>query len=119
MERLKWRTEDARLQRHASVLRRFWQTHSGPTLADALVAALVLAGAAGIAWSWRGDAREPRQQQGGQQQLQQQQQQGQQQPPGQGQQQLRWQREEQGAPQPVGLPAATPAAVAAAAQSPT
>lgn len=119
VERLKWRTEDARLQRHASVLRRFWQTHSGPTLADALVAALVLAGAAGIAWSWRGDAREPRQQQGGQQQLQQQQQQGQQQPPGQGQQQLRWQREEQGAPQPVGLPAATPAAVAAAAQSPT
>ncbi|KAL4425686.1 hypothetical protein ABPG75_009702 [Micractinium tetrahymenae] len=116
VEKLKWRTEEARLQRHASVLRRFWQTHSGFTLADALVAGLFLAGAAGVAWTWKGVVREARQQQQGQGQ-QYGQQQGQEQPGSQGQRQQRWQAQEQ--PQPAGLPAAAAAAVAAAAQSPT
>ncbi|KAL4445911.1 hypothetical protein ABPG77_009110 [Micractinium sp. CCAP 211/92] len=75
VEKLKWRTEDARLRRHASVLRRFWQTHSGPTVGDAVVAGLVLAGAASIAWSWRGDAQAARQTAQQQQQTAQQQQQ--------------------------------------------
>lgn len=41
------------MQRHASVLRRFWQTSSGFTLGDALFVGLFLAGAAGIALAWR------------------------------------------------------------------
>lgn len=52
-QRLKWRTEDARLQHQAAVLRRFWQTHAGFTPGDALVLGLFLAGAAGIALTWR------------------------------------------------------------------
>jgi hypothetical protein len=52
-QRLKWRTEDARLQHQAAVLRRFWQTHAGFTPGDALVLGLFLVGAAGIALTWR------------------------------------------------------------------
>lgn len=52
-QRLKWRTEDARMQRHATVLRRFWQTNGRFTLGDALFVGLFMAGAAGIALAWR------------------------------------------------------------------
>lgn len=52
-ERLRQRTEDARHLRHARVLRRFWQTRAGLTLADAGLAALVVGGAAGLAWAWK------------------------------------------------------------------
>ena len=73
-QRLKWRTEDARLGRHAGVLRRFWQTHSGVTLGDAVVAALVLAGTASIAQAWRTHLAEAQPEAPTQQQAQQQQQ---------------------------------------------
>lgn len=56
------------MQRHATTLRRFWQTHSGFTLGDAVVAALFLAGTAGIALTWRAHIREARQGQPQQQQ---------------------------------------------------
>lgn len=61
--KLKWATEDARMQRHATVLRRFWQTHAGFTPGDALFLGVLLAGAVGIALAWRSHIQEARQQQ--------------------------------------------------------
>eukprot|EP00887_Chlorella_sp_A99_P000835 scaffold5.g835.t1 len=52
-ERLRRRTEDARNARHASTLRRFWQTHHGFTRQDAVFLVLVAASTAGLAWAWR------------------------------------------------------------------
>ena len=59
------------MQRHATTLRRFWQTHSGLTRGDAIVAALFLAGTAGIALAWKSHIHEVRQHR--QEELQQQQ----------------------------------------------
>ena len=67
-ERLRQRTEDARLQRHASVLRRLWQTQARLTRGDAVAGVLLLASVGGIALTWRAHLQEVRQQQ---QQLQQ------------------------------------------------
>lgn len=43
----------ARAERHASVLRGFWQTHTRVTWVDGAVAALFLAGSAGLALQWK------------------------------------------------------------------
>jgi len=69
-QKLKWRTEDARMQRHVGLLRRLWQTHAGFTVGDALFLGVFLVGAAGIALSWRAHIQEARQQQAQQQQQQ-------------------------------------------------
>ncbi|KAL4859938.1 Chaperone protein DnaJ [Chlorella vulgaris] len=52
-QRLKHRTENARMKRHATILRRFWPTHAGFAAGDAFFLGVFLAGAAGIALSWR------------------------------------------------------------------
>lgn len=39
--------------RHAAILRRFWQTHSGLTAVDAGVIAAATLGAAGLAYAWK------------------------------------------------------------------
>ena len=70
-ERLKWRAEDARMQRHAGILRGFWQTHAGFTRGDAVVVGLFLAGTAGIAMAWRSHMVDVRLHQQQQQQAQQ------------------------------------------------
>ena len=97
------------MQRHATVLRRFWQTSAGFTFGDALFVGLFVAGAAGIALAWRSHLQAARQQeqapQEAQQQQQQQQQQAQQQPLAQ----------QQPVPQAPSLPAAAAVAAAAAA----
>jgi hypothetical protein len=51
-QRLKRRAEDARHMRHAAVLRRFWQTHSGVTWQDAVVVVAAVALTAGFASLW-------------------------------------------------------------------
>lgn len=93
------------MQRHASVLRRFWQTSSGFTLGDALIVGLFLAGAAGIAWAWRPRLQAVRQQERAAQAVAQ--------AVGQPAQQLAQQRQ-QSVPGPS-LPAAAAVAAAAAA----
>lgn len=51
------------MARHATTLRRFWQTHAGFTPVDALFVGLVLAASGGIAWAWRSHLRADEQQQ--------------------------------------------------------
>jgi curved DNA-binding protein CbpA len=53
VSRLKRKTEAARAMRHAMVLRRFWQTHSGITKWDVAVVALFLGTCGGVAFQWR------------------------------------------------------------------
>jgi hypothetical protein len=100
------------MQRHAGILRTFWQTHASFTRGDALVVAMFLAGTAGIAMAWRShmvDVRLHQQQQQQAQQAQQQEQQA---------QVLQRPRQQQaGLVQAPTLPAAAAVAAAAAASA--
>ena len=118
-QRIKWRAEDARMHRHAGILRGFWQTHAGFTRADALVAALFLAGTAGISLTWHShmvDVRQHQQEQQAQQQ-QQEQQQTQQQQQQQGQVKQHGMQQRVGRVQAPSLPAAAAVAAVAAASA--
>lgn len=52
MERVRLRTEQARQLRHAKILRTAWQTHSGVTWQDLVVACLATATVVGVLHMW-------------------------------------------------------------------
>ena len=53
MERVRLRTEQTRQARHAKILRTVWQTHSGVTWQDLVVACLATATAIGVVHVWK------------------------------------------------------------------